>query len=199
MRLTASLARLVPVLALLALLLAAAAQATAADRDAALARAGALVEAAHGALTASAATEDKHALLKRAIGDSFAFDVWERFLVDAETAGLTPEQSEEFRALLPGFLAQLYSDQFGKGLEAKPEISEARQARRDILVRAAIPRANGKTLPVDWRIRDFGERGHLVIDVMVGGTSFLILKRDEFDGILKSGGPAALLDFMREN
>ncbi|MEO0823799.1 MAG: hypothetical protein AAF074_25750, partial [Pseudomonadota bacterium] len=41
----------------------------------------------------------------------------------------------EFRALLPGFLADLYRKQFGKGLQAKPEIREVRPARRDFLVR----------------------------------------------------------------
>ncbi|MEL6478677.1 MAG: ABC transporter substrate-binding protein [Pseudomonadota bacterium] len=196
MRLTLISRRLLAALCMLGLL---APAAPAAEQSAALARAQTLVEAAHGALTAQTSAAEQRTRLKAAIADSFAFDVWERFLIDADAVSMSEAQAAEFRALLPGFLAQLYFNQFGKGLEQKPEIIEARRARKDALVRATIPRANGKTLPVDWRIRDFGARGHLVIDVMVGGTSFLILKRDEFDGILQQGGPTALLDFMRKN
>ncbi|MEL6575826.1 MAG: ABC transporter substrate-binding protein [Pseudomonadota bacterium] len=182
---------------ILALLLAAA-PAGAADPAAARATAEKLVEGAHAALSgdegAAAITE-----LKATIDAAFAFDVWERFLLGSNADKLSEAERGEFRALLPGFLAQLYRDQFGKGLEGKPEIRDVTEVRRDLMVRAAIPRSNGKTLPVDWRIRDFGDRGHLVIDVMVGGASFLILKRDEFTALLEGGGPTALLEHMRQN
>ncbi|MEO1457563.1 MAG: ABC transporter substrate-binding protein [Pseudomonadota bacterium] len=172
----------------------------AADADAARATAERLVEDAHGALADDGRAEAQRiAALRAAVDEAFAFDVWERFLLGSSADRLSAAERAEFRALLPGFLADLYRKQFGKGLQAKPEIREVRPARRDFLVRAAIPRANGKTLPVDWRVRDFAERGHLVIDVMVGGTSFLILKRDEFSALLKSGGPDALLEHMRAN
>ena len=170
----------------------------AADPEAARTVAEKLVEGAHGALADTTRPESERlAELRRAIDQAFAFDIWERFLLGEKASSLSTDQIAEFRSLLPGFLADLYRKQFGKGLEAKPEILEVRPARNDMLVRAAIPRANGRTLPVDWRIRDFGQRGHLVIDVMVGGASFLILKRDEFSSILEKDGPEALLDFMR--
>lgn len=187
---------LIPVLALA---ISAAGPVLADEKDDAIATASTLVDEAHGALTATVPEPQRNGMLREAISGSFAFDVWERFLVDPKKDGFSDAQVIEFRELLPGFLANLYANQFGKGLEAKPEIDEARKARKDILVRAAIPRANGKTLPVDWRIRDFGDRGFLVIDVMVGGTSFLILKRDEFRGILDTDGPAGLLAFMKQN
>ncbi|MEM9761021.1 MAG: ABC transporter substrate-binding protein [Pseudomonadota bacterium] len=182
---------------ILAFLLAAA-PAGAADPAAARATAEKLVEGAHAALSGD---EGPTAIseLKATIDEAFAFDVWERFLLGSNADKLSEAERAEFRALLPGFLAQLYRDQFGKGLEGKPEIRDVTEVRRDLMVRAAIPRANGKTLPVDWRIRDFGDRGHLVIDVMVGGASFLILKRDEFTALLESGGPNALLEHMRQN
>lgn len=173
-----------------------------ADADAGAARAVAerLVDGAHGALAdASRPEAERLAALRQTIDAAFAFDVWEKFLLGERAAMLDPAQTTEFRGLLPGFLADLYRKQFGKGLEARPEIREVRPARRDMLVRAAIPRANGGTLPVDWRVRDFGDRGHLVIDVMVGGASFLILKRDEFAAILDRDGAAGLLAHMRAN
>ena len=160
--------------------------------------AAALVTDAHAAMSAEDRAPDARATaLKEAISAAFAFDIWERFLVGDR--GLDDASLEEFRALLPGFLAQLYSDQFGKGLEAAPEIGKTRQVRRDIMVAAAIPRANGEPLPVEYRVRDFPDRGPLVIDVMVGGISFLVLKRDEFGALLDEGGAERLLAFMREN
>ena len=175
-----------------------AAPAHAADEAAARATAETLVEGAHAALTGNEG-EAALAQLRTTIDEAFAFDIWERFLLGSNADKLSEAEREEFRALLPGFLADLYRKQFGKGLQEKPEIREVTPVRRDLLVRAAIPRADGRTLPVDWRIRDFGERGHLVIDVMVGGTSFLIIKRDEFTALLEQGGPEALLTHMREN
>jgi ABC-type transporter MlaC component len=169
--------------------------------DAARAVAERLVEGAHGALADAGLSEpERLAALRASVEDAFAFDVWEKFLLGQKADMLNEAETAEFRALLPGFLADLYRNQFGKGLEAKPEIREVREARRDFLVRADIPRANGKNLPVDWRVREFDEgRGALVIDVMVGGASFLILKRDEFGAILDSEGAQGLLAFMREN
>ena len=85
-----------------------------------------------------------------------------------------------------------------RGLGERPQINGTRKVRRDVMVSAAIPRANGDPLPVEYRVRDFAERGPLVIDVMVGGISFLVLKRDEFGGLLDKGGAERLLAFMRE-
>lgn len=151
-----------------------------------------LVDNAHSAMVAK-----DTAKLKQAISKAFAFDVWERFLVGDR--GLTTEQRATFRNLLPGFLAHLYADQFGNGLDSAPKVDGAQTVRRDVLVTAEIPRASGGPLPVEYRLRDFADRGPLVIDIMVGGVSFLVLKRDEFGSILKKGGAPALLDFMRKN
>ncbi len=185
-----------------ALLLAAlwAQPAPAADAVAAETTAEALVDGAHGALAdANLSEAERNARLRAAVSEAFAFDVWERFLLGDRAEALSDAERTAFRDALPGFLAHLYKTQFGKGLEAKPEIGGVREARRDLLVSASIPRANGRALPVDWRIRDFGARGHLVIDVMVGGVSFLVLKREEFAEILKERGPDGLLSFMAKN
>ena len=186
------------VIALLAALMIAATPLRAAETEPALETARDLVAGAHGALTAEA-EEARDERLKAAIAEAFAFDIWERFLVGDRAEAFTEAERARVRELLPGFLADLYKTQFGKGLDKKPEIIEARPARRDVLVRAEIPRADRPALPVDWRIRDFAERGHLVIDVMVGGVSFLVLKREEFGAILEREGAEGLIAHMEEN
>ncbi|MFK7943481.1 MAG: ABC transporter substrate-binding protein [Paracoccaceae bacterium] len=152
-----------------------------------------LLSDAHAALGAS-----NRPALRAAINTAFAFDVWERFLIQNRQDAFAPAERQEFRGLLPGFLAHLYQDQFQRGLSAAPTLGEARAVRRDVLVSSQFPRSNGGELPVEWRIREFPGRGSQVIDVMVAGTSFLLLKRDEFTAIIDQGGAEALLVHMRE-
>ena len=150
-----------------------------------------LLTQAHGAMTSG----QNGAALRGAIDSAFNFEIWERFLLQRHDAAFSGPQMQEFRTLLPGFLAHLYREQFALGLTRQPVVGEARKVRKDTMVSSEFYRSNGQTLPVDWRVRDQGEP--LVIDMMVGGTSFLTLKRDEFQAILNSDGPDGLLDHMR--
>ena len=193
-----STARLITASLLAILMATAPARAGEAAEQAARAVTETLVHDAHAAMTAADLDGSaRFARLTETVARAFAFDIWERFLVGDR--GLNPAQLDEFRGLLPGFLARLYADRFGKGLEAEPEVSGTRTVRRDVMVAAAIPRASGKSLPVEYRVREFADRGSLIIDVMVGGVSFLVLKRDEFKALIDSRGIDGLLAFMREN
>jgi ABC-type transporter MlaC component len=154
-----------------------------------------LLAEAHAALTGGG----DDAALRQAIDRAFAFDVWERFLVENRADQFTPEQRGRFRELLPGYLAYLYHNQFDRGLDTPPAVGDAKPARNDVLVSATFKRANGADLPVDWRLRDFPEQGMQVIDVMVGGTSFLLLKRDEFTSIIDNRGAEGLLEYMEQH
>lgn len=180
----------------LAMLIAAAAPARADEKTSSAMRAAEhLLSEAHQALSVT----DSGPALRNAISGAFAFDVWERFLIEARHEAFSEPQRQEFRGLLPGFLAHLYQDQFQRGLSGAPTLGEARRVRRDVLVGSSFQRDNGKELPVEWRLREFPGRGSQVIDVMVAGTSFLLLKRDEFTAIIDQGGAEALLSHMREH
>lgn len=144
-----------------------------------------------------AVASSSDAALRGAIDRAFEFGIWERFLIENRAEQFTTEQRERFRQMLPGYLAWLYRDQFDRGLGA-PELGGARPARNDVLVSATFKRANGRDLPVDWRLREVPGEGPQVIDVMVGGTSFLLLKRDEFTSIIDRQGVDALLAHMQE-
>lgn len=163
--------------------------------DRAVATTRTLLGDAHKALTQ---THDV-AALRNAIEHAFAFDVWERFLLEDRAASFTEAQRAEFRALLPGFMADLYVDQFDRGLDEPPEVGEARKVRRDYLVSSSFKRKGGRDLPVEWRLRETPGDGSQVIDIMVGGTSFLLLKREEFHAIIDKSGAEGILNFMREN
>lgn len=181
----------------MALLAGAPARAEKTGEQAARALVETLVADAHAAMTAEAADESaRFGALRQAISAAFAFDVWERFLLGRHE--LAPQKRARFRDLLPGYLAHLYAQQFGQGLAAEPEVVGARPVRNDVLVEARIPRAEAEPLPVAYRVRTFEERGPRVIDLMVGGISFLMLKRDEFGALIETEGADALLEFMAE-
>jgi ABC-type transporter MlaC component len=169
--------------------------AAAEKEDRAVAATEQLLTEAHAALTSAGGD----AALRQAIDRAFAFDVWERFLIENRAGEFTPEQRDRFRQLLPGYLAHLYHDQFDRGLETPPSVGGAKPARNDVLVSATFKRANGADLPVDWRLREVPQQGMQVIDVMVGGTSFLLLKRDEFTSIIDNRGAEGLLEYMQQN
>ncbi len=173
------------------------AQAAGTPEDAARAVVEGLLAESHAAMTAEGLDEGaRMARVEAAVSEAFAFDVWQRFLVgDRE---LTEAQRETFRALLPGFLAALYAERFGRGLAEAPEVTGTGVARRDILVEAVFPRAEGPPLPVTYRMREADDGGPRVIDIMVGGVSFLLLKRDEFGALIEKEGVEALLARMRE-
>jgi ABC-type transporter MlaC component len=164
-------------------------------QDRAVAATERLLADAHAALTGAGGD----AALRGAIDRAFAFDVWERFLIENRADKFTPEQRERFRGLLPGYLAYLYHNQFDRGLATPPAVGSAKPARNDVLVSATFKRANGADLPVDWRLRELSGQDPQVIDVMVGGTSFLLLKRDEFTAIIDDRGAEGLLEYMEQH
>ena len=132
--------------------------------------------------------------VERAVNASFNFGSWEQFLVGNYGDRFSGAQRSQFRRLLPAYLARLYANQFKGGLDREPIITGSRAARGDIIVSADVPRSGGRALKVDYRIR-----GGRVIDFMVGGVSFLLLKRDEFGAILKKpDGAAELISFLQD-
>ncbi len=137
--------------------------------------------------------------LRNVISGAFAFDIWERYLIDQRKDAFNTDQRREFKSLLPGFMAFLYHKQFDKGLNQAPALGDARKVRRDVMVGSTFQRVGGGNLPVDWRLRHFPDRGARVIDIMVAGTSFLVLKREEFTAIIDNGGADAVLTHMRQN
>lgn len=139
-----------------------------------------------------------NAALRGVIRDAFDFGIWERFLIQPRADRFSPEQRARFRELLPGYLAYLYHEQFDRGLATPPSVGTATPARNDVLVGATFQRANGQALPVQWRLRETSQ-GPQIIDVMVGGTSFLLLKRDEFTSMIDRGGVDLLLGHMQQN
>ena len=154
-----------------------------------------LLDQAHRTLTKRGAE-----YLPEAIAPYFAFEVWGKFLIQPRKEAFNTHQRHAFRQLLPGFMAHLYHDQFAKGLSNPPVVVGVRRARRkDVLVGSQFPRSSGPDLPVEWRVRRFRDGNFRIIDIMIGGTSFMLLKREEFTAIIDRDGADGLIAYLRRN
>lgn len=152
-----------------------------------------LLEGAHDALNR------RHDVkrLSRILDQSIAFDLWTRFLLADRKSAFTKEQKRRFRALLPRFMANLYANQFNRGLSHMPHLGDTRRVRRDMMVGSFFSRRDGHRLPVEWRVRRVRGEGFQIIDIMIGGTSFVLLKREEFNDIVDRRGPDGLLEYLK--
>ena len=154
-----------------------------------------LLEQAHRSLH----SPDSGAELSALLDSVFAFDLWVRFLTKDFEGEFDKKQRKELREMLPQFLAHLYVNQFSRGLDQPPQVGGSRAVRRgDVLVSSEFPRTTGRALPVDWRLRDFPNNNIRVVDVMVGGASFLIQTKEDFRIVIKRDGPDGLLIYLRD-
>ena len=137
--------------------------------------------------------------LDNAISPYFAFEHWTRFLIKPRKGAFNPSQRRRVLGLLPGYIANLYHQQFAQGLAQRPSVGGTRRARKDVLVASKFPRTRGKSLPIDWRVRKFRNGETRIIDIMIGGTSFMLLKREEFRDIIDRKGPEGLIIYLERN
>lgn len=162
---------------------------------------------AHAINTVQKLFDDAHAAmsgrsgrdLPSAISPYLAFDYWARVLIQPRKEVFTPKQQRILLELLPGYFANLYHEQFSQGLNTKPKVGHTKRTRKDVLVSSKFPRTRGKPLPINWRVRTHRNGSSWVIDIVIGGTSFVLLKREEFTAIIDKHGPEGLLEYLRRN
>ena len=125
-----------------------------------------------------------------------ALDRVGRFLLGASRAGATPEQLKEYDRLAPGFILADVRGEIAKLVAQSIAIDEVQlRSERDALVRSRFRRKSGGLVRVDWRVirQDDGLR---LVDVYVNGVSRFVIRRDEFQAVVKAGGMPALLKLL---
>jgi phospholipid transport system substrate-binding protein len=71
-------------------------------------------------------------------------------------------------------------------------ISSAPAGKQDVLVRSRVRPQTGKTLAVDWRLRE-GDDGPVIIDMIIEGVSLLVSQRSEFAAVIERSDMEGLL------
>jgi phospholipid transport system substrate-binding protein len=129
-------------------------------------------------------TYDVPSMTRTAVGQSWAA------LNPAQQAGIM----EAFKRMMIANYANRFDGYSGERFEILQTIDKA---PADKLVKTHIVQSNGKTVALDYLMRNSGGQWK-VVDVYLDGTiSELASRRAEFSAILKSSGPDALIDSIR--
>ena len=130
---------------------------------------------------------------------TFDLPAMTRIAVGPEWTAIPPEQQS---ALLDNFARMTiatYANRFdgysGQSFEVDPEILSRNTGR---VVRTRLLRPKEEPVTLNYLMRGSGDNWKIV-DIYLSGTiSELAAQRSEFGAILKSGGPAALIESLRQ-
>lgn len=112
---------------------------------------------------------------------------------------LTPQQLDAYRAALPDFLVNTYSDRLYDFASAK--VSVVRTAPRgsngdvDVFTRISDPKG-GKPIDAVWQVTA-GPKP-LVANITVNGVNVALTQEQDFSAYIQKNGFDALIDFMRK-
>jgi phospholipid transport system substrate-binding protein len=133
------------------------------------------------------------------IRSTFDLDAMTRIAVGPDWPAIPREQQT---ALLDGFARMTiatYANRFngysGQSFEVDPEVLSRNTGR---IVRTKLLRPKEEPVTLNYLMRGSGDAWKIV-DIYLSGTiSELATQRSEFGAILKSGGPAALIESLRQ-
>ena len=133
------------------------------------------------------------------VRSTFDLAAMTRIAVGPEWNSIPPEQQaaliEHFTQMTIATYANRFDAYSGERFEVEPAV-EARNTGR--IVHTKLFPSTGEPVTLNYLMRGSGE-GWSVVDVYLTGTiSELATRRSEFGAILKSGGPNALIESLRQ-
>jgi len=137
--------------------------------------------------------------LAPAIRSTFDLSAMTRIAVGLDWSSIPPEQQAALIDYFSRMTIATYANRFdgysGERFEVDP-ITETRKADR--IVRTKLLHPDGQSETLNYLMRGSADTWK-VVDVYLSGTiSELATRRSEFAAILKSGGPEALIDSLRQ-
>jgi phospholipid transport system substrate-binding protein len=127
------------------------------------------------------------------------FETMSRLVLARHWSQLSPAQQTEFVKLFREHLALTY----GRNIESYNNenvqvVSDHDEGRGDWTVKTKILRGGGSAdVLVDYRLRQENDAWR-IIDIVIERVSLVANFRSQFQEIVSSGGPAKLLDVLRE-
>jgi phospholipid transport system substrate-binding protein len=132
------------------------------------------------------------------IRSTFDLAAMTRIAVGPEWTAIPPEQQTALQDSFARMTIATYANRFdgysGQSFEVDPEILSRNTGR---IVRTKLLRPPDEPVTLNYLMRGTGDTWRIV-DIYLSGTiSELATQRSEFGAILKSGGPAALIESLR--
>lgn len=177
---------------------AAAAPASAEDAGAsvedAVAFAKGLTDKATAALTSAKSDAEQMKDFQTVLAEGLALDLIGKFMIGDVRSSMNNAQVARYDAAFPPYLTRLYADQFAEIVGRPLNVIDAKPlGSRDVVVRTAFTRKEGPPINVDWRIRKLRSGEQKAIDIIVGGVSIMLVKREEFSAFIAQNGVDALI------
>jgi len=172
----------------------AAAEDAGANIDEAVAFAKGLTDKATAALTSTKSEAEQLKEFQAVLSDGLALDVIGKFMIGDIRKSMTPEQLARYDAAFPPYLTKLYADQFADIVGRPLTVIDAKAlGLRDVIVRTQFTRKEGAPINVDWRVRKLRTGEQKAIDIIVGGVSIMLVKREEFSAFIAQNSIDALI------
>ena len=133
------------------------------------------------------------------IRSTFDLPAMTRIAVGPEWTTIPPEQqaalTDHFSRMTIATYANRFDGWSGQSFEVDPEVLPRNNGR---IVRTKLNRPKEEPVTLNYLMRGTGDSWKIV-DIYLSGTiSELATQRSEFGAILKSGGPAALIESLRQ-
>jgi phospholipid transport system substrate-binding protein len=107
---------------------------------------------------------------------------------------MSEAQLQRYDAAFPPYLTRLYADQFADIVGRPLKVIETKAlGARDVIVRTQFTRSEGGPINVDWRVRKLRTGEQKAIDIIVGGVSIMLVKREEFSAFIAQNSIDALI------
>ena len=143
-------------------------------------------------------TAEKRVRLERIVYANVDFDVLARLVLAQEWNRFSEAQHATFLAEFKQHLSQTYGDRIESYRDERVEIvGERDEVRGDHTVRTKIVRDGPNDIAVDYRLRAH-EGNWRIIDFVIEGVSLVANYRAQFQEVLGNGGPARLIEELRE-
>jgi phospholipid transport system substrate-binding protein len=137
--------------------------------------------------------------LAPAIHSAFDLDAMTRIAVGPGWTSIPPEQQsdlvENFSRMTIATYANRFDGYSGERFDVAPA-SEARNTGR--MVHTKLTPSAGEPVTLNYLMRGSGDAWKVVDVYLTGTISELATRRSEFSAILNSGGPAALIESLRQ-
>ena len=133
------------------------------------------------------------------IRSTFDLPAMTRIAVGPEWTTIPPEQqaalTDHFSRMTIATYANRFDGWSGQSFEVDPEVLPRNNGR---IVRTKLNRPKEEPVTLNYLMRGTGDSWKIVDSYLSGTISELATQRSEFGAILKSGGPAALIESLRQ-
>ncbi len=159
-----------------------------------------LTEEATAALTNEEAdAETQLADFQAVLTEGLAIDAIGKIMLGKSRKTMSEEQLARYENVFPGYITKQYAEQFQEIIGRPLSVVDAKAVgRKDVVVRTQFFRDDGNPLNVDWRVRSLKSGDRKAIDIIVGGVSIMLVKREEFSSFIAQNGVDQLIERLEQ-